>query len=63
MNPAKHRAPVRAVEHGWTPWPRHRADCAGPAARDGFEEMQQKWVAAMKVREIERHRRQIAWCN
>lgn len=63
MNAAKHRSPGPAVEHGWTVWPRHRSVTAEPAAGDGFEEMQRKWVAAMKVREIERHRRQMAWCN
>jgi hypothetical protein len=56
----KHRRTGPAVEHGWTWWPRHRDDTNGPAASNGFEEMQLKWVAAMKVREMEKRRREMA---
>jgi hypothetical protein len=60
----KHRRLVVAVTHDWTRWPRHRDDntMAGPAASDGMEEYARKWVAAMKVREVELHRRrQAVW--
>jgi hypothetical protein len=57
----RHRRPGPAVTHGWTTWPRHRDDMtAGPAASDGMEEYARKWVAAMKVREMEKRRHEMA---
>ena len=63
MSAPKHRAPGPAVVHGWTTWPKHRDESAGPAAADGMEEYQRKWVAAMKVRMVENRLRAMARCN
>lgn len=63
MPAPKHRGPGRPIERGWTRWPRHRdGSVIGPAPEDGMTEYQAKWVAAMKVREVENHRRrQAVW--
>lgn len=63
MSAAKHRAGVAVVEHGWTPWPRHRSLDVEPSPSNGLEEMQRKWFAAMKVRAVANRRRQMAWLS
>lgn len=64
MSAPKHRRiQIVPVTHGWTRWAKHRSDTRGPAAADGMEEYQRKWVAAMQLREIENHRRRMAVCN
>lgn len=63
MSAPKHRARGVPVMRGWSSRPKHRDDTiAGPVSSDPMNEFAAQWVAAMKVREIENHRRrQAAW--
>lgn len=49
MPSPKHRRAMPTVTRGWSRWPRHRSDVAGPASSDGLVEFARQYEAAVAI--------------